>query len=114
MKKSIPKVLIELKPSKIVRGEVGVFAVRNLKKGVIIGKVGLLNLGSTFSWKDYNKLDKYTKKKVDAFCLGTAYGFESQTDFNYMNVPLYINHCCDGNVGFNAKGDFVLMCMHGV
>jgi SET domain-containing protein len=109
MRRSIPKVLIELKPSKIVRGEVGVFAVRNIKKSTIIGKVELLNIGPVFSWMYYKKIDKYTQNKIDTFCLGTAYGFESQKDFNYMNVPMYLNHSCDGNVGFNLKGDFVLI-----
>lgn len=105
--KKYPKVLIEARPSKIVKGEIGVFAVRNLAEGEIIGDTKFLNEKYQFSWKDYNKFDEFARKKIDDFCLGDINGFVMPEDFNYISIPWYLNHSCDGNIGFDKKNDFV-------
>jgi len=104
----IPEVIIELKPSRIVNGEVGVFSVKDLAKGTIIWDGGQQE-ESFFSWSVYRKLDKVTQRKVDAFCLGTQQGFYSPPDINYLTIPWYLNHSCNGNVGFDRKGNFILI-----
>ena len=109
MAKKLPPVLIELKPSKITLGEVGVFAARDLKEGTIVGDVQYLNLGDVYKWAEYDSFDSETKNKIDAFCLGTEQDFACPVDFNYLSVPWYFNHECEGKVGFDDMGNFVLI-----
>ncbi len=109
--KDFPKVQIELRPSLYVKGGVGLFASRDMKKGTIISeaiKEGL-NPVPEFAWSDYEKIDDETKVMVDHFCLGSEYGFSMPLDFNYLPVAWYINHSCDGSVGFDENGNFVLI-----
>lgn len=104
-----PPALIELKPSKTTSGEVGVFATRDLRKGTIVGDIKFLNLGNTYGWDQYDLFDEETRKKIDAFCLGTEKDFACPVDFNYLSVPWYFNHECEGKIGFDEQGNFVLM-----
>ena len=102
----INPVLIEIRPSKMLPGEIGLFAACALKKGTIIGDATLL--GERFiPWSEYTKNDTRTKKKINQYCLQTIDGFYAPSDFNYMSVPWNMNHCCNYNVGFDKKGNFV-------
>jgi SET domain-containing protein len=98
--------MIELRPSKMIKGEIGLFAVRNLKKNNIIAQAN--KLGENFvTWTDYYKADKKTQLKIQQFCLQTKDGFFAPDDFNYLSVPWYMNHSCSNNVGFDRKGNFI-------
>lgn len=104
--KKIPKVLIEIRPSKIVKNFIGLFAVRELKKGTIIGEAKYFK-ESFHPWKDFKNLDKQTQKKVVDYCVGTEKGFYAPDDFNYMSIPWHMNHSCDGNVAFDKNDNFI-------
>jgi uncharacterized protein len=105
--KKFNKALIRIKPSGIVKGQVGVFAVRNLTKGTIIGDVRFLNEDLFFTWDEYKKIDHKSKALIKDFCITTQEGIYGPRDINYISIPWHINHCCDGNVGFDAKGNFI-------
>lgn len=98
-----------MKPSKMILGEMGVFATVDLAKDTVIGDVRYLDEGPFVPWSKYDEFSTANKKKIDAFCLGTAEGFTLPRDFNYLSVPWCLNHSCDGNVGFDAVGNFVTM-----
>ena len=53
--------------------------------------------------------DDDVRKKINDFCIGTPEGFipPEGLDFNRLSIEWYLNHSCDGNVGFNEEGDFV-------
>jgi hypothetical protein len=61
------------------------------------------------SWSHLAKFDGPVREKIEAFCIGTPDGFipPNDLDFNRLSVDWYLNHSCNGNVGFNRKGDFV-------
>lgn len=42
-------------------------------------------------------------------CIGAPEGFipPDKLDFNTLSIEWYLNHSCEGNVGFNDDGDFV-------
>lgn len=101
------KALVRLRPSKIIPGEVGIFAVRNLSKGTIIGDATLLNEELFFTRDDYEKIDKESKNVIRDFCIPTPNGFFAPKNINYLSIPWYINHSCGGNVGYDKKGNFV-------
>ena len=99
-------VLIELRPSKILPDEIGLFAARALKKDTIIAHAK--RLGERFMpWSAYADVDPLTRRKIRHFCLQTPEGFYLPEDFNYLMVPWNMNHSCDYNVGFDAAGNFV-------
>ena len=54
-------------------------------------------------------LGKTLKEKIDNFCIGTPQGFfpPDEYDFNKLSIEWFMNHSCDGNVGFDEWGDFV-------
>ena len=102
------KVMIELKPSITIDG-VGVFAVTDITEGDIIAE-GIHNsdYDCLVTWVEAESLDNDIKKKINDFCIGTPEGFipPEGRDFNKLSVEWYMNHSCDGNVGFNENGDF--------
>ena len=45
------------------------------------------------------------------FCIGTPEGFIPPENMDFENMPVewYMNHSCDGNIGFNDNGDFIAL-----
>jgi hypothetical protein len=110
MAKRIPEVLIELRPSKMIRGEVGVFAATRIRRGQRIASgVNKEDYELLASWGILKKYGDAVRRKVRDFCVGTPRGFipPAGFDFNRLTVEWYINHSCDGNVGFDENGDFI-------
>ena len=105
--KSFKKAIIEIKPSKITRGGIGVHALRNLKKATIVAYAKYLGEDFFLSKANYHKLDAITKSRIKNFCAISPEGFSVPRDINYISIPWHMNHCCDGNVGFDSDGNFV-------
>ncbi len=105
-----PEVRIELRPSHIHAGGVGVFAVRAIRKGQKAAD-GLMedDFQNLVRWEVFHRYDKELQQKIEAFCIGTPDGFVPPTDldFNALSIDWYLNHSCDGNCGFNDDGDFI-------
>jgi hypothetical protein len=101
-----PQALIEIRFSKMLQGQIGLFAVRNLKKGTIIGHSELFG-EEFYSWKDYVRLDKPTRRMIGKYCICTEDGFWGPDNINYLSLPWHMNHCCSGNVGFDEQGNFI-------
>lgn len=106
IKKKIPTVLIEIRPSKMIKNSVGLFAVCNIKKNTIIGDIKYIK-ENFHLWSVLKQLDKNTQKKVNDYCVGTEKGFFAPDNFNYMTIPWHMNHSCDGNVAFDKNGSFI-------
>lgn len=104
--RAFKKALIRIKPSARFGG-IGVFAVRTLKKGSQIADAELLGEDRYYSWASFRRIDKKSQKIIHAFCAQTDDGFFAPPDINYMSIPWHMNHCCDGNVGFDGQGNFV-------
>ena len=103
-----PKVLIELRPSPL--DGVGVFAVTPLKTDQrIAAGIAEADYRRLISWSSLGDYDIAVREKIAAFCIGTPEGFipPDKLDFNHLSVEWYLNHSCDGNVGFDEDGDFV-------
>ena len=110
--KKINDILIELRPSMIDKGGVGVFAVMNIKKGQKIAEgIHGEDYKDIIPWMDYKKFPRNIKEKINAFCIGTLNGFipPNNVDFAALTSEWYFNHSCNGNVGFNKNGDFITL-----
>jgi hypothetical protein len=103
-----PKVLIELRPSRL--DGVGVFAATPLKTDQrIAAGIADSDYRRLIAWSSLGDYDVAVREKINAFCIGTPDGFipPDKLDFNRLSVEWYLNHSCDGNVGFDEDGDFV-------
>jgi hypothetical protein len=106
---SFRSVLIEIRRSRIEG--VGVAAVVELRKGErVAAGIGDADYKSLISWNKFSELDRDVQTKVDAFCIGTPDGFipPDDLDFNRLSIEWYFNHSCEGNLGFDENGDFVV------
>ena len=105
--KNYPKAVIRLRPSKVVKGEVGAFALKNFRKGEIIVKSEEFHDNNVMSIDDYNKLDKDNKDLVKAHSTITIDKLFVPENLNHLRPMNYFNHSCDPNSGFNLKDDYV-------
>jgi len=110
MIESAPRVLIELRPSTVDGGGIGVFAVRNIMKDQKVADgIHEEDYEDMIPWARFGAFDWDVQKKIMDFCIGTPEGFipPEDLDFNKLSVEWYLNHSCEGNCGFNDEGDFV-------
>jgi uncharacterized protein len=108
MKDKFKTVLIEMRCSNI--DGVGVFGVKRINKGKVIAEgIHEDDYRDLVSWDELASCDEDVKKKVHDFCIGNEKGFlpPENYDFSKLSVEWYMNHSCNGNVGFDDNGDFV-------
>jgi SET domain-containing protein len=103
----INPVIIELKPSTIMKNEVGLFAAKSIKKDNIIINAKAFSDERLISWDEYKSLDKLTQRKIMDFCCGRDEGFYAPKDLNLISIAWHMNHSCEPNVGFDSKYNFV-------
>ena len=101
------KSIIEIRPSKMLQGEVGIFAINDIKTGTIIGYDYLMQGTLFITWDEYEFLNVTTKLMVKKYCIGDNDGFYDPVDINHMPIPWHINHSCNPNVGFDVDENFV-------
>ncbi len=108
MRVVFPKVLIELNPS-VIDG-VGVFAVSAFEERQRIAEgIHEAEYRRLIPWSHFAAYEENLQEKIRAFCIGTPEGFipPDKLDFNRLTIEWYLNHSCDGNVGFDERGDFI-------
>ena len=106
--KTYPEVRIEIKPSNILEGEVGVFSSRSIKKDSVVVDTDELQC-KHFPWSIFNKLDNVTQDKIYGYCPGNKKGFCAPPDLNYISIAWHLNHSCSPNVGLDKDYNFVAM-----
>ncbi len=105
-----PRVLIELRPSHVHQGGVGVYAVSDIRRGhKVADGIAEEDYDDLIPWTSFGNYDTGVRKKIMDFCVGTPEGFipPENLDFNKLSIEWYLNHSCDGNCGFNEEGNFV-------
>ena len=108
--KTIPRFIYEIRPSKVLPGEVATFAVRNLKKGDIIADVDSPEETVILPKIYFKKLDKITQRKISRFAvLDEDDEYVIPADLNNIGTSWYFNHSCDPNVVYDKKGNFVAL-----
>lgn len=104
--KDIKISLFKIKPSPKHKG-IGVFALRDIKKGTLICDAKKVDEDYFVPWEEFDKLDRITQQTVVDFCAQDKDGYYGPIDLNYTPVPLQMNHHCSGNVGCDEKCNFV-------
>lgn len=103
---------LELRPSRVDLGGVGVFAARSIARNrKIADGVAEEDFESLVSWRQFTGCDTKIQNKIMAFCIGTPNGFipPPDNDFDKLSIEWYLNHSCEGNCGFDSEGDFVAL-----
>ena len=106
----IARVIIEIKPSKVLHGEVGLFAVRNLQSATLIAAAE--DIDEVFTpTSEAQKADRKTREKIIAHCTGLKNGFllPRNKNLNLLPIHWYMNHSCEPNVGFDEDDNFVCL-----
>jgi SET domain-containing protein len=105
--KAVLRLMYEIRPSKMLSGEVSTFAVRQIKKGEIIADVDSPEEVVVLKRSDLQKIDRITRKKIEGFCVQDEDGeYIVPVDLNNMGSSWYFNHSCDPNIAYDKKGNF--------
>ncbi len=110
MNHGTPRVLIELRPSHVHRCGVGVFAAADIGSGQKVADgISEEDYQDLIPWSRFESFGPELRKKILDFCIGTPEGFipPENLDFNKLSIEWYLNHSCEGNCGFDDRGDFV-------
>ena len=107
--KKYARAIIAVKPSRILRGEVGLFALTNIKKGSLITKLADFDESVFIPWKSFYKLDKVTRGRLCGFCAQYSDGIMAPKNINNLTIPCHINHSCEPNVGLDKKYNYVAL-----
>jgi hypothetical protein len=105
---ALAKTTIELKPSSVAG--IGVFAVIDFNKQDVIEEgIHSNDYDEIIPWEALKQYDNDIKERINSFCIGTVKGFfpPPNNNFDELTVGWYMNHSCEGNVGFNGNGDFI-------
>jgi hypothetical protein len=102
-----PQLIIELRPSAMLPGEIGLFAVRSIRRGCVIAAADAYTEEVAIGWDRWQQLDPATRRKLIGFCPGDARGIHVPPDLNRLSTPWFCNHGCDPNAGFDAAGSLV-------
>ena len=105
-----PPMLIRVGVSKILPGQVGLLATRLLPKNTKIGDPDLMGEEGFMTWEEFALVDGVTQNAMRDFCLQTEDGLHIPNDMNYLSLPWFMNHSCNGNVGFVARDNFITIC----
>lgn len=106
--KKIPKLMFEIRPSRVLPREVSVYAARNIKKGEIIAAADSPEEVVFIHLRDFKKLDKLTQKKITNFCVLDEDGeYCVPADLNNMGTSWYFNHSCLPNVAYDKSENFI-------
>lgn len=98
---------MEMRPSKIVSGEVGLFALKNFKKGEVIVDKTAWDESRLMSWEEFETLDSNTQKKLADFCYKTSDGVHAPQNINRINIQYFFNHHCDPNSYLDNEGNYI-------
>lgn len=106
MKYPIKDVLVEARPSSIIKSVVGLFAVRPIMKGEHVCPDS--NEGDFITDQEFSGLSPAVQEKIRRFGVGAPNGFffQENIDFNELTISFFINHSCEPNLGFDDGGDF--------
>jgi len=101
---------LEIRPSAI--HGVGIFAATDIRKGQFVAEgIHEGDYERLVPWSELADFPEHIQRKIMDFCIGTPEGFipPDDLDFDRLSLEWFFNHSCDGNLGFNDKGDFVAL-----
>lgn len=106
---SYPKAYIRIRPSKIIKGQVGAFALRPFQQDEVIVRAIDFEDDNLMDVAEYHKLDPDTKSLVFAHSTITPTFLYIPANINHIKPINFFNHSCNPNVGFDRLDNYVAM-----
>ncbi|MBK5941223.1 phosphatidylglycerol lysyltransferase domain-containing protein [Halochromatium roseum] len=97
----------ELRPSTMVPGQVGLFALVDFVVDEIVAPYAYFDETRLITWAEFETLDEATRYKLIQYCYKDRKGLHAPKDINSLGICYFINHSCDPNLYCNKKGDYV-------
>jgi hypothetical protein len=101
------KAKFELRPSKMIPGHVGLFALKEFLPGEVIVPNSYWDESRLVSWDEFEKMDMATKRQLIYFCYKTNEGVHAPQDINRLTIAYFMNHSCDPCALPIENGDYV-------
>ncbi|GAB6058602.1 hypothetical protein JCM31598_17190 [Desulfonatronum parangueonense] len=105
--KPYPPARYELRPSTFVSGQVGLFTLRPFTTDEIVVPHTYFDESRLITWEEMENLDEATRFKIFQYCYKTKKGFYAPKDINAIGISYFVNHSCDPNLDFDAKGNYI-------
>ena len=102
-----PKAFIRVQPSKLIKGQVGAFALKRFRRGEIIVRACDFEDNNVMDFAEYCKLDRDTKTLVKAHSTITPRLLFVPANINHIKPINFFNHSCSPNVGFDSHDNYV-------
>jgi hypothetical protein len=104
-----PKARYELRPSRLVPTQVGLFALMPIAAEKIVLPYRYFDESRLISWEELESLDEATRHKLKQYCYKSKKGIHAPKDINTIGICYFINHSCEPNLYCTRKGDFVAL-----
>ncbi|MCX5786869.1 MAG: hypothetical protein NTX59_14395 [Elusimicrobia bacterium] len=95
IKKVYPKAKYELRPSKLINGEVGLFSLVVFNKGDVVVEGSNWDESRLITWEEFETLDSATKRQLIYFCYKDDSGVHAPQNINKINIGYFGNHSCN-------------------
>ena len=103
---SYPKATLSIKPSLVVPGHVGVFALRQIPAKTIIAHASDFDESVLIPWDDFKRLDSTTRQRLRMFCWQSKQGVHAPKNLNQLTIQWHLNHSCAPNVFIDDAWDY--------
>lgn len=100
------KAKYELRASRMVLGQVGLFTLRSFSSGETVIPNSNWDEGYLIPWDEFKLIDESTKRQLIYFCYKTEEGVHAPQDINKLNIGYFVNHSCDPSLIAVEKGDY--------
>lgn len=96
-----PAAMVGVQPSRIIPGQVGLFALRKIPANTIIAHAHDFDESVLIPWDEFKKLDATTRSRLRMFCWQSKKGVHAPKNINHLTLLWHINHSCSPNVFFD-------------
>ncbi len=107
--KPYPPARYELRPSRIVPGHVGLFALFRIEAGDVVVPDSFFDQTRLIPWSEMATIDPVTRGKLIQYCHKSSKGVYAPQNINHISIGYFINHSCDPSMAVNTKGDYVAL-----
>lgn len=108
-----PPAIVAIQPSRIISGQVGLFALRKIPANTVIAHAHDFDESALIPWDEFRKLDATTRGRMRMFCWQSKRGVHAPKNINHLTLLWHINHSCSPNV-FMDEATWDYKALHAI